>query len=37
LIEDMEARVRQGVDDAVARRQEVDRKLALLASGRPIG
>jgi hypothetical protein len=37
LIEDMEAPVRQGIQVAVRRKQELDQKLALLASGGPIG
>jgi hypothetical protein len=36
LIEDMEAPVRQGIQVAVRRKQELDQKLALLASGGPI-
>jgi hypothetical protein len=37
LTEDIEASVRQGIEDAVRRKQETHRKLALLASGRPPG
>ncbi|MBI2238027.1 MAG: hypothetical protein HYU54_05815 [Actinobacteria bacterium] len=37
LIEDVEAPVRRGIEDAVKRQQEVDRKIALLAAGRPLG
>lgn len=33
LIEDIEAPVRQSIEDGIRRRQEVDQKLALLASG----
>jgi hypothetical protein len=33
LTEDIETSVRQGIEDAVRRKQEVDRKLALLVSG----
>ena len=37
LIQDIEARVREDIEVAVKRRQEVDRKLARLAAGRPPG
>jgi hypothetical protein len=33
LLEDMELAVRQGIEAAVSRKQELDQKLALLASG----
>jgi hypothetical protein len=36
LLEDMEVPVRQGIEEAVRRKHEVDRKLALLAAGQPI-
>lgn len=36
LIEDIAASVREDIEDAVRRRQEVDRKLALLAAGEPL-
>jgi len=36
LIEDLEAPVTQGVEDAVEKQEEVDRKLALLAAGEPL-
>lgn len=36
LIEDLEASVRQGIEDAVGRKQEMYRKLALLIAGEPL-
>jgi hypothetical protein len=37
LLEDMELSVRQSIDATVRSRQELDQRLTLLASGRPIG